>query len=55
MREIILKKDVLQMVQEERQKLKNDDELSADEKQVCDEFLFRIYHKVQIMGMNRGK
>lgn len=53
MREIILKKDVLQMIQEERQELRNKDELSAAEKQVCDEFLFRIYHKVQMIGMDR--
>ncbi len=56
MREIILKKDVLEMIYNERVKvleLKNSGELSEEARTYLDEYLCRLYHKIQLMGMMR--
>lgn len=49
MRSVILKKDVLQIIQDERKKVCSSDDLPEAVKQACDDELFRVYHKVQML------
>ena len=48
MREIVLKKDVLSIIQSYRLEIRANEELSADNKRILDDYLFKLYHKIQV-------
>lgn len=48
MQEIVLKKDVLSIIQSYRLEVRADQELSKDNKQIIDDYLFKLYHKIQV-------